>query len=211
MQTYATITVGTFIEHLASPSPTPGGGAVAALAGALGASLLLMVAGMSRTRSGTPTDAAELTAAAERLKPLQQELQALADADTAAYLCILEASRLPKSSEVESTIRSQAMQAALHQATDVPLQALRACERALQDAAAVVRAGNPNATADALVGMEMLVAAARGAAVTLAANLPAITDRAYAEHVSRERDELTASIEALVSGHRQKNHERHER
>ena len=122
------------LDAFASSEPLPGGGSAAALTGALGVSLLLMVAGMAKTRTGAPEETADLAAAAARLGPIREELTALIDADSSAYLNVIAAYRQPKATDEERARRRDAIQAALRVAIDVPLQTMRACERALRDA-----------------------------------------------------------------------------
>src|SRR5262245_53289022 len=90
-----------FLERVASPDPTPGGGSVAALTGALGASLLVMVAAMPKAKSDAAADRTALDEAAGRLEALRQTLARLVDRDTAAYEAVMAALRLPRASDEE--------------------------------------------------------------------------------------------------------------
>ena len=86
------------LDAFASSEPVPGGGSAGALTGALGVSLLLMVAGMNKTRSNAPEEVADLAATAARLRPIREELSALIEEDSQAYLEVLIALKLPRSS-----------------------------------------------------------------------------------------------------------------
>jgi formiminotetrahydrofolate cyclodeaminase len=185
--------VADLLDAFASSDPTPGGGSAAALTGSLGASLLLMVAGMAKTRTGTPEEATDLAAAAARVRPLREELIGLIDADSSAYLAVLAAYRQPRGTEREKAVRLEAIERAMRNATEVPLQTLRACEKALRDAPVVVRFGNPNAVADAAVGARILLAAVEGAAMNVGVNLPGLKDTAYALAADAERQALLLS------------------
>lgn len=186
------------LDAFASSDPLPGGGSASALTGALGVSLLLMVAGMAKTRTGAPEATTDLAAAAARLRPIREELTALIDEDSRAYLAVIAAYRLPKATDAEKTARQAAVQTATRAATDVPLQTMRACERALHDASVVVRLGNPNAAADAAVGVHLLLAAVQGAALNVDVNLPGITDAEYRDRTGEERHRLVASADGLA-------------
>jgi glutamate formiminotransferase/formiminotetrahydrofolate cyclodeaminase len=185
------------LDAFASNAPLPGGGSAAALTGSLGVSLLLMVAGIRRTRSGTPEETADLAAAAARLRPIREELTALIDGDTAAYQQLLTAYRQPKGTDGERSARRDAVAAAARRATEAPLSTMRACQHALREAVTVVRCGNPNAVTDAAVGARLLVAALESAAMNVLVNLPGVGDPDFAESARAERTALLSRAAAL--------------
>src|SRR5262245_28063865 len=114
------------LDAFSSPDPTPGGGSAAALAGAVGASLLMMVAGLPKTKSNTPEERAALDAALATLTPLRQSLTALVDRDTDAYNLVVAAFRKPKNTPEEKAARTEAIQTAMQIATEVPLETMEA-------------------------------------------------------------------------------------
>ena len=193
-----TTALGDLLDAFASNDPVPAGGAAAALTASLGTSLLLMVAGMARTRTGAPEEVADLAAAAARLRPFRDELTSLIDADVDAYLSVLAAYRQASGTDVEKTARRDAIEAALRRATDVPLQTMRAGEVALRDAPVVVRFGNPNAVTDAVVGARLLLAAVECAATNVTVNLPGLKDAEYVGEADAERESLLASARNLA-------------
>src|SRR5690349_3748579 len=137
MLDFRTAALEDLLDAFASSEPLPGGGSAAALTGALGVSLLLMVAGMAKTRTGSPEETADLAAAAARLRPIRDELTALVEEDSQAYLGVIAAYRTPRGSDAERIERREAIEAAMRAATDVPLRTMRACEHALRDAPVV--------------------------------------------------------------------------
>ena len=189
MTTYSSYTLGDLLDAFAASEPVPGGGSAAALAGALGVSLLLMSAGLPKTKHGTPEEVADLAAAAARLRPLRDTLQELSDRDGAAYTEVMAAYRKPKATPDEQESRRQAIRGAMRAATDTPLDTLRALQQALEGACVVAEKGAAAAATDVAVAIELLGAAARGAALNVEVNLPAVKDDAY---VSRTREESTA-------------------
>jgi formiminotetrahydrofolate cyclodeaminase len=195
---YATMALADFFDALGSNDPVPGGGSASAVAGALGASLLLMVAGMQRTRSGTPEETADLAEAAARVRPLRDRLTILVDKDSDAYAGVAAAFKLPKGSDQEKGTRTAAIQAASRQATDVPLETMRTCRDALRHAVIVARNGNRSAMSDVGVAIELLMAGVKGAGLNVDINLTGLSDHEYVERVRWERQdlELTASDEA---------------
>ena len=193
MMNSATTAVGDLLDAFASSEPLPGGGSAAALTGALGVSLLQMVAGMTKTRTGAAEETADLAAAAARLRPLHDELLKLIDQDSEAYLGVIAAYRQPKATDEQRARRGDAIQAALRSAIETPLQTMRACERALRDGPVVARFGNPNAATDGVVGARLLLAALEGAGLNVDVNLPGVKDQEYVGRVTAERQALLAS------------------
>ena len=150
------------LDRVAAPEPTPGGGSVSAIAGAFGAALAQMVAGLPRTRHDTDDERAALATLHAPLADLRERLVALADEDTAAFDRLMAAFRLPKASDEDKTARRAAIQAATRDATTVPLQTAVACARVLDLVGTVAALGNPSASSDLLVAMGMLRAGGRG-------------------------------------------------
>jgi len=195
---FPTMAVADLLDAFASSDPTPGGGSAAALTGSIGVSLLLMVAGMAKTRTGAPEEATDLAAAAARLRPLRDELTALIDDDTNAYLAVIAAYRLGKTTAAETGARLNAIELAMRTATDMPLQTMRACDSALREAPLIVRFGNPNAVTDAAVATKLLLAALEGAALNVGVNLPGLTDAEYVRASDAERESLLVSARNLA-------------
>lgn len=193
---YSTYAVVDLLDALASNEPVPGGGSAAALAGASGVSLLIMAAGLPKTRTGTPEEAADLSEAAARLRPIRDSLIALIDRDSDAYRAVMDAFRLPKATDADKQARAQAVQDAMRGATDVPLETMRACQQALRGAIVIARNAFMNAKSDVGTGIELLGAAARGSAMNIDANLGAIRDAAYCERTRVERESLAADSDA---------------
>ena len=196
MTSYSTYALADLLDAFASNDPVPGGGSAAALTGALGVSLLIMVAGLPKTRTGAPEEAADLSRASARLRPLRESLQELIDRDAAAYQGVVAAYRLPKSSNEEQAHRTQAIAEAMRAATETPLDTMRLCQQALEGAAIVAVNGLGSASSDVAVAIELLLTAAKGAAMNVDANLPALKDRA--EQVRLERKELEAESSAAA-------------
>lgn len=186
----STLTVEGLLDAFASSTPVPGGGSAAALAGATGAALLIMVASLPKTRTGASSESPELDAAAGRLRPLRETLTALIDRDAAAYTSVIDALRLPKADESQVSSRRQAIDSALRGATDTPLDTMRACRQALADALIVATHGAPSARSDVGVAIELLRAALRGAGMNVDANLASLKEAAYVRRVSAERQRL---------------------
>ena len=177
--------------------PTPGGGSASALGGAIGASLLAMVAGLPKPRTRTPEEEQQLADARIRCTTIADRLVALMDRDSAAYDGVVAAFRLPKNSEDEKAARSVRIQEALRAATETPLEVMRACLEALHLAGTVAAFGNANAASDVQVGLELLGAGLRGAGMNVAINLTSLKDQAYVAAMKKEMQLLEMEASRL--------------
>jgi formiminotetrahydrofolate cyclodeaminase len=194
------------LARFASPAPTPGGGSASALAGALGVSLLIMVARLPKTRSGNDPDRAALAEAEAALVDLQRRLSEAVDNDAASYDRVVVAYRLPKGSEVERLSRSAAIADALRASTDIPLQVMRWSVLALAQAILVAAHGNPSASSDVGTAVALLNAACEGARLNVEINLRQIAKAGYVnearetvERLSREAAAAVAESKALLN------------
>ena len=198
MSQYSHLSLAQLLDAFASNQPVPGGGSAAALAGAVGASLLIMVAGLPKTRHGTDEERSALTAAAARLRPLRDELASLIDRDSEAYTSVINAYRLPRSTHAEQAARRDAIDEAMRTATEAPLATIRACERAMREAEVIASSGAASASSDVAVGIELLKTAARGAGMNVDTNLAAVKDAEYVRRVSQELRDLEQGMEDLL-------------
>jgi glutamate formiminotransferase/formiminotetrahydrofolate cyclodeaminase len=195
MTRLVSLTVEQLLDALASTEPLPAGGSASALAGAAGASLLLMAAAFPKTKSGSPREAEELAAAAAGLRPVRRRLTSLVDEDSEAYARVLEARRLPKGTPDEQAQRRQALAAAMRRATEVPLETMRAARSALGIAVPVAASAARAVSADAAVALELLLAAVRGAGRSVAGNLSALDDPGDVDRIDAERRRLEMGSE----------------
>jgi formiminotetrahydrofolate cyclodeaminase len=178
------------LTAFSSPDPTPGGGSAAALASAVGASLLMMVAGLPKTRTGSDEERVALTAAGSVLAELRKALTEAIDADAAAYDQVVAAYKMPKASPDEQTARKAAIQQALRGATEVPRGVVRLSAAALAETIAVATHGHRAAASDVGVAVALLRAGARGARLNVEINIGSLSDAAYADEVAAETARL---------------------
>ena len=185
-------TVADLLSDFRSSDPTPGGGSASALSGAVGASLLAMVAALPKPLAATAEDVERLQTAGARCAAYANTLEGLIDRDSEAYDLVVSAYRLPKTTDAEKAARSSAIQDALRAATEAPLDVMRACSAALEQASVVARLGNRNASSDVGVAQELLKAGLRGAGLNVEINLGSIQDEGYVERVRSEAGRLLA-------------------
>ena len=196
-----------FVASVASPSPVPGGGSVAAHAGALGAALAQMVAGLTVGKKKYVAVEPEMKDAALAAAALVNELSSLVARDAAAYAAVAEAYKLPKEPDSAAAARRAAVTAALLEAAAVPLETARACARVAQLAAVVAQHGNTNAASDAGVAALLAEAGARGASYNVRINVASLDDKSVGaplldelarilSETSAHADRATAAVEA---------------
>ena len=174
------------LTAFSSTDPTPGGGSASALASAVGASLLMKVAGLPKTRTGSGDDRTALSAAAAALAGIRERLTGSIDEDTAAYDQVVAAYKLPKASAAEQSARTAAIQQALRAATDVPLGVVRLSAAALSGAMTVAAHGHRAAASDIGVAVALLRAGARGARLNIEINIGRMSDAAYGAAIAAE-------------------------
>ncbi len=189
--------VADFLDALASDAPTPGGGAAAALAGALAAACGEMV---GRFTVGRPRFAAveqQARASVERLEALRAELLAQMAADERAFAAVSAAYKLPKATDEQRAARDAAIQAALIAAMRPPLAVMRASCDALERAVELAAFGNPTVASDAACAAILGEAAVRAAALNVHANTSALGRRTEAAEAEREAAALEARAAVL--------------
>ncbi len=196
----AAMTVGAFADEVSRDTPAPGGGSIAALAGALGAGLASMVANLTQGKAATPEVEAECLGIAEAAQALKDELLRAVDADTEAFNAYMEARRLPQATPAQKAAREAAMLEGLKAAAAVPLRTAQASLGVLRLAGAVARAGNPASLSDALVGAQTAFAGLRGGLWNVRINLKDIADPAYRADMEARCGQLLAEGEALLAG-----------
>ena len=166
------LSVDDLLKRLASSDPVPGGGSSAALAGAMGASLVSMVAALTVGRDAYATVDIEAREIGSAASALRDELIALADEDSKAYQGYMDARRLPRQTDAERAARARAMEGTAVQSADVPMRTARVAMQALELAARIAPIGNRNAASDAGVAAQLASAAVRGAILNVRINLP---------------------------------------
>lgn len=157
----------------------------------MGVSLLMMVAGLQKTRGNTDAERAALSEARASLTSVRDRLLTLADTDTEAYNKVLTAMRLPKATDEEKAARKQAIQQGMRAATEAPLDILRTVVEGTSHARRVAQYGNPSASSDLRVAVELLEAAASGASANVEINLTSLTDDAFRKSTASTMIELS--------------------
>src|ERR1700687_5341787 len=168
-----------FLEAVAAPTATPGGGSVSALAAALAASLGQMVAGLSRKKKSQAPFVNELSEALDHLRRNSAELAEAIDRDAAAYEAVLAAYKLPHESAEEKRLREEALQRATRGAAEVPLQVAERSVALFERLGQLASIASASMKSDLEVARLMAAAGARGALANVEINLQSIADANY--------------------------------
>jgi glutamate formiminotransferase/formiminotetrahydrofolate cyclodeaminase len=191
-------TLRDFADELSMDSPTPGGGSVAALCGALSASLSSMVANLTVGKKGCEEVAADMTAVALRAQSLKDELLAAVDRDSRAFDKVMEAFRMPKATPEQAEEKDRALEEASKEATLVPLEVLGNAVEAARLARTAAAKGNKNSLSDAGVAAVAAGAAGEGARFNILINLRGIADEAFTTRVRNRSAKLMRDLDGVV-------------
>ena len=184
-----------FVSRIASPTPTPGGGSVAAHAGALGAALAQMVVGLTVGKKKYAAVEEQMKALSLRASALRRQLAGLVQRDADSYERVRSAYAMPQEPESAADARKAAIRDALIFASLVPLETAQAAAQVAEVAATVAEHGNTNAVTDAAVAALLAEAACKGAVLNVRINLSSLSDDAP-EESARLNTEARACLEA---------------
>ena len=196
IQAITEASIDDFLDRLASKDPTPGGGGAAAIMGAMGAALVSMVCNVSYGKKGCEAAEPELREVCTQSEALRRRLTAMVADDVCAFAELMAAYKLPKDTDEEKQQRSQAIQASLKRATEVPLACARDCAEVIGLSRRAGEHGYLGVISDAGVGVSAAYAAARSAALNVYINAPSLKDRAFAERALAELDGIMTSCAA---------------
>jgi len=179
-----------FIDEVSRESPAPGGGSIAALAGALGASLSSMVSNLSANKRGSETVDDILNDAAIKCQEIKNALVKAVDDDTNAFNAYMDARRLPNKTDNDKKAREEAMQKGLKQAVHVPLNTAKLSFQVIEIAEAVAENGNPNSITDVGVGAQSAYTGVLGGIYNVLINLKDIKDDKFNDEMRKTCAEL---------------------
>jgi len=177
-------TLRAFSDDLASSAAVPGGGSAAAYAGALGAALAAMVGRIAERKEPTELTTALISEA----DYLRADFIRLVDDDSAAYLHVSEAIKMPKASDEEKRARTERLQAALLGASRVPLEVAKTSRRLLDLCERTIERASTATLSDIGVGAFLAETALRGAALNVMINLASLKDAAQVKALSEDLD-----------------------
>lgn len=203
------MTLKEFANETASESPAPGGGSIAAYVGSLGMALGTMVSNLSAGKRGWEDRKDFFSEWAINGQELKKSLIAAVDEDTRAFNRIMEAFGLPKGTDEEKKVRTQAIEDATKYACDVPYKVMELAYSGLILLEQMIEKGNPNSITDAGVGVLCVKTAVRGAYFNVLVNAQGLKDRTFADDIKNraqlllatnhtKADELIAKVEEAI-------------
>jgi formiminotetrahydrofolate cyclodeaminase len=184
------MTINEFAKIVASDSPVPGGGSIAALCGALSAALSEMVANLTVTKKKYADSKEEMNAIINKASQLRDRLLNYIEEDSLAYKKVMEAYKLPKETEEEKCLRRDRIQEGLKIAASVPLEVAETSFEIFPLVEAVVLRGNSSSVTDALVGAMMARTGVLSAILNIRINLDSIKDDGFVRVLKEKTDKL---------------------
>lgn len=187
-----------FLDDVASNSPAPGGGSVAAVAGALGSALTSMVCRLTVGKKKYADVEEEMKKTLDASEVLRKRFEELADEDTNSFNIVMKAYGLPKETPEQQATRNAEIQKALKNAALVPLSTMRLCVEAAALAKSAAEKGNKNSISDAGVSALLLQTALEGAKLNVLVNLNGVDDGEFDAVTSEETERLTSTMKKTV-------------
>ena len=190
--------VESFLDALASKSPTPGGGSAVAVLGAMGAALVSMVANLTIGKKNYEAVEAEMLDALQAANQLREHILSLVAADIAAFDQVMAAYGLPKETEAEKLSRSEAIQLGLKAATEVPLACAKLCREVILLSRSVAEKGNRNVISDAGVAVLSAHAGFRSAVLNVHVNTGTIRDAEFVANALGQLEAASTNLDKLA-------------
>ncbi|MAJ90879.1 MAG: methenyltetrahydrofolate cyclohydrolase [Legionellales bacterium] len=189
------MTVQTFLDELASKASTPGGGGGAAIIGAIGAALIGMVANFTVGKKGYEDVNEEFITMLKKSEDLRSKLTDAIKDDVDVFNQVMSAYGMPKETDEQKQKRTESIQLALKDATDVPLACAKLCREVIDLCESAAEKGNANVVSDAGVALLAGYAGLRSAALNVYINIGGIKDEAFANDRRQQLESLLDGIE----------------
>ena len=187
-----------FLDELASKASTPGGGSAAAIIGAMGAALISMVANFTVGKKGYENVDADAQEILDKSEKLRARLTDMIKADVDVFNKVMGAYGMAKDTDEQKAARTAAIQAALKEATDVPLACARLSAEVIKLCQPIAEKGNKNVISDAGVAVLAGQAALRSAALNVYINIGGIKDEAFVKDRQKQLDDIMAGMDKLT-------------
>ena len=196
--------VSDFVDEVSRDTPAPGGGSIAALAGALGSALASMVVNLSVGKGEFDSKYADLCELAEKAQTIKDKLIRAIDADTEAFNEVIAGMRMAKDTAEQQELRSQVIRAGYKSAAEVPLQTAKLCRQVLDLCTAAADIGNHSVMSDAGVGALMAYAGVQGAIHNVRINLPNTKDDTFISEMESQLGALLSESREICDAIQQK-------
>lgn len=184
-----------YFDELSSSSPTPGGGNVAALCGALASSLGTMVCNLTIGKKKYADVEQEMISLKNKLEVYQKEFFELAQKDNEAFDKVMKAFKLPKESDEEKEVRNSKIEEATINAAEVPSEVMRKCYELLQLLKTIADKGNKNSLSDAGVAIALTRTSVQGAYLNVLINCSSLNNQTIAEEIRKRANIIFEEID----------------
>jgi len=191
----SSLDINSFLDLLSTDSPAPGGGSIAALGGAISASLISMVANLTINNKKYKSVHKRMNSVAIDAQLLKDQLNYLINEDTEAFNKIMDAFRLPKKTKSEIIYRNNIIQEATKYAIEIPLQTLELICEVLKNVKYIIHNGNINSFSDSGVSAEIAIASAKSAIMNVKINLKEIEDQVYKKKILSKIKKINSKID----------------
>ncbi len=188
----------TYLDELAGKAPTPGGGSAATLMGAQAAALIGMVCNLTIGKPKYAEVEAEMRVLLDRSEALRERLIGMIKADVDVFDRLMACYGMPKETEAQKAVRSEAIQGALKQATEVPLECARGCFEAIELSRIAAEKGNAGVISDAGVAVMSAYAGLKSAALNVYINVGSIKEKNFSDLKTRELESILEGSEQAV-------------
>lgn len=193
-------TIGTFLDTLASSAPTPGGGSVAALNGAMAAGLISMVCAVTLARNKQNHDAEEMQAVQQQAEQLRMQLQTRAQEDIEIFEHLSAAYKLPRTTDADAATRRAAIQKITRQATEVPLKTAHHASSLLPLCTALVHTCGRLLVSDIGVAALLARSSVQSALLNVEINLSSLDDELFVRDVRAQVEDITVGLAEETRG-----------
>lgn len=194
-------TIGSFLDILASDTPTPGGGSVAALTGAMAAGLISMVCSIMLKKKKLPEeDAHEFRTVYNRAEELRNELQRLAQQDVVIFERLSAAYKLPRTTEADASARQAAIQKITREAAEIPLAMAHYASAIFPLCTAIVNRCSRLLVSDVGVGAVLARSTVQTALLNVEINLTSLEDQLFVRRVRAQMSDLTVGLSEETAG-----------
>lgn len=190
----ASMKINKFLSELASNSPAPGGGSVAALSGSLGAALSSMVCNLTIGKEKYADIQNEIKNVFKKSETLRKKLTSLIDKDTESFNDVMKAFKMPKETEEQKKKRTDAIQEGYKNASMVPFETAKTCSEILDVAKVIAEKGNINSITDAAVSAIMTKAGVESAVLNVKINLRSIKDKNFVKDISSNLNKIEKNV-----------------
>lgn len=190
--------ISEFLDTLASKASTPGGGSAAAIIGSMGAALTSMVCNLTVGKKNYEAVDAEMQEALKQSESLRERMTDMIKADIDVFDRVMAAYGMAKETDDEKTTRSAEIQAALKEATDVPLACAKLAREVMEISKPVAEKGNKNVISDSGVSVLAAYAALRSAALNVYINIGGIKDKEFADDRAKQLENVLAGSDELM-------------